>query len=277
MRPRCRASFWVNSNAFNAPKIDYLLEWLGHEFTHQWFPQEVAFRTPPGLYMEEAIAEFGGWHAVGAIAGDAAAERLRRSGFEYDPIYSAAAYFKLVNAGLDRPLQDLRSTADDRNVAYNKGAFVFYMLSQTLGEEGFRKALHAVTARYAFQTIGWDRFLRAIEESSGRDLNWFYDQWFRRTGAPEFDLSWRQDNGRLVGTIVQKPPFYRATLDVEVTGSNGVIITTRVDVSAEGSTEFTLPVTFDVKNVALDPSYKILRWTPDYKATASPAPQSSGR
>lgn len=198
---------WLNSNAFKAPKVDYMLEWLGHEFSHQWFPQQVALRTPPALYMEEAIAEFGGWHVVEVIGGKAEAEQLRRSGFPYDPIYSAAAYFRLVNAGVDRPLSQLQKGLNDRNLAYNKGAFVFYMLAQVIGDDELRAAFHEIARRYAFQNIDWGTFLRTVEESSGSKLGWFYAQWFDRAGAPEFELSWQQRGTHISGKITQAPPF----------------------------------------------------------------------
>ena len=89
----------TNSRAFDAPKIDYLLGWFGHEFSHQWFPHTVSLHIPPGRYMEEALAEYGGLRVVETLMGSAAAERYRRTGFAYDPIYSALAYFKLIGAG----------------------------------------------------------------------------------------------------------------------------------------------------------------------------------
>jgi hypothetical protein len=263
---------WVNSNAFNAPTIGYLLEWLGHEFTHQWFPQDVALRTPPGRYMEESIAEFGGWHAVATMAGAPAAERLRRSGFEYDPIYSAAAYFKVVNEGHDHALATLDNTLDDRNIAYTKGAFVFYMLSQTIGDERLRSAFHTLTRSHAFHEIGWNTFLAAIETSARTDLGWFYDQWFGRPGAPSFELTWRQDGARVVGTITQPAPYYRVTLDVAITGANGQSLTSVVGVEARAQTEFALPAGFLVRDVELDPSYKVLRWTHAYRVGGASTP-----
>jgi Peptidase family M1 domain len=263
---------WVNSNAFNAPKIDYLLEWLGHEFTHQWFPQDVALRSPPGRYIEESIAEFGGWHAVATMAGASAAERLRRSGFEFDPIYSAAAYFKIVNDGHDHALATLDNTLTDRNIAYTKGAFVFYMLSQTIGHERLRSAFHTITRSHAFHEIDWDTFLSAIETSAGTKLGWFYEQWFDRAGAPTFELTWRQDGARVAGTITQPAPYYRATLDVGITGENGQSLSSVVTADARAQTEFALPVGFSVRDVVLDPSYKVLRWTQEYRAGGASAP-----
>ncbi len=55
---------------------------------------------------------------------------MRTTGFEYDPIYSALAYFTVVGAGVDQPLAELRPTIEHRNLAYTKGSLVFDMLSR---------------------------------------------------------------------------------------------------------------------------------------------------
>jgi aminopeptidase N len=84
------------------------------------------------------------------------------------------------------------------------------MLSREIGRERFQRILHNLTRRYAFREITWDELLRAIEVGAGRNLRWFYEQWFERTGAPDFQLTWRREGRRLRGVITQASPFYRA-------------------------------------------------------------------
>ncbi len=266
----------LNSRAFDAPDTKYLLEWLGHELSHQWFPHAVALRTPPGLYMEEALAEYGGLRVVETIAGPAAAKQFRTTGFEYDPIYSALTYFRLVGAGVDRPLDDLQPSLEDRNLAYNKGFLVFDMLSRELGRTEFQRILHDITRRYRFQHITWHEFLDAIERESGRKLDWFFDQWFRRAGAADFQLSWSQEGDTLHGVIAQAEPYYRARLNVDVRGRGGSHMM-RIFETTGPRIEFALPVVFPVQSVILDPDYEVLRWTPEYRAAADSTPSKEGR
>ena len=263
----------LNSRAFDAPDSKYLLEWLGHELGHQWFPHTVALHTPPGLYMEEALAEYGGLRVVETIAGAAAAKQLRMTGFEYDPIYSALAYFKSVGAGVDQPLNDLQPRLEHRNLAYTKGALVFDMLSRELGRSDFQRILHELTQRYRFQSFTWQEFLAAIELGAGRDLAWFYEQWFQRTGAPDFRVSWNQQGDTLRGVITQAEPYYRARLRVSIRDSE-----TEVDhflETTEASVGFAVPVGFRVTSVILDPNFEVLRWTSEYRAAADTARSGS--
>ena len=241
--------------------------WLGHELSHQWFPHAVELRTPPGLYMEEALAEYGGLRVVETIAGPEAARRLRTTGFEYDPIYSALAYFKFVGAGVDHPLADLQPKLEHRNLAYNKGFLVFDMLSREIGRAEFQRILHEITQQHRFQPITWHEFIRATELGAGRNLDWFFEQWFGRSGAPDWQLSWSQQGDTLRGAITQAEPYYRARLKVEVRGSEGRRLVQVVETTGP-RVDFVLPVGFRAQSAILDPEYEVLRWTPQYHAAA---------
>lgn len=259
----------LNGNAFRAPGVDHMLEWLGHELSHQWFPHIVGLRVPPGALLVESLAEYGGWRLVEEMGGEAAAERMRRIGFEYDPIYSAAAYFQIVANGEDSPLTRPAESPNEgaaRNVAYNKGAFVFSMLGRQIGVDRFRAAFHDITARHAHGEISWEAFRRAIEQASGKDLAQFFHQWFDRTGAPDFALSWRQDGGRIEGVVRQCAPCYTASAEIRVEGASGKTFTEIVEIAAAPETDFSLHAGFAARDVVLDPHYKILRWTPEYRA-----------
>ena len=176
----------------------------------------------------------------------------------------------MVGAGVDHPLGDLQRKPGHRDLAYNKGFLVWNMLSRELGRDKFRRILHSLTRRYAFRNVAWSQFLRAIETGAGRDLSWFYEQWFKRTGAPEWQLTWKQHGGRVRGVITQAAPHYRATLEVLAQGAGGQTSVKRVRVSGARA-EFSMPVGFRVQSVTLDPHYLWLRWTPEFHSVAEAA------
>ncbi|HEX5702483.1 MAG TPA: M1 family aminopeptidase [Pyrinomonadaceae bacterium] len=260
---------YINSNAFNvsAARFNVLLEWYGHEYSHEWWPHVVSLKRPGGRFIEEMLAEYGGLRAVETIAGPAAAERFRRIGYEHDPIYSALEYFKLVGKGIDAPIGDLPADEKFRNIAYNKGFLVWDMLSREIGRRKFQSVLGGITRRYAFRRLTLKEFWREIEAGAGRDLGWFYDQWFERTGAPEFQLNWTQAGSRVSGAITQAAPYYRTTLQIEIEGDNGRRLLRNVRVGGARTT-FVVPVGFRARSVTLDPHYHVLRWTPEYRAAA---------
>jgi hypothetical protein len=259
---------YVNSNAFKpSSQINYMLEWYGHEFSHQWWPHTVALKRPRGWATEEMLAEYGGSRVVETIAGPAMAELHRRKGYPPDPIYSALEYFKLVGEGVDYELADLPREIKAHNIGYNKGFLVWSMLSREIGKEKFQRILRQITRRYAFQRVTIRELWRAIELGAGRNLHWFFEQWFERRGAPEFQLDWKQTANKVSGTITQVAPYYRANLQIEIQGAAGQRFIHEVRVNG-GRTRFLLPVKFTVQSVTLDPHYLVLRWTPEYRAAA---------
>ena len=43
-----------------------------------------------------------------------------------------------------------------------------------------------------------------MEQASGKDLSWFFEQWLKRPGIPKLTGTWRYDAGR-----IQVDPFER--------------------------------------------------------------------
>jgi aminopeptidase N len=264
-----RGTVYANHRVFDVPDVSMIYEFLGHEIAHSWFPHTVALTTPPGLYMEEALAEYAGMRVVEKLAGPAAAAELRRTGYAPDPIFSARHYFELVGRGVDHPLGRLERSPDHRQIAYTKGALVWHMLAREVGHERFGRALAGIVRAYAFRGIRWQRFLDEIAARSGRRLDWFYEQWFERTGAPEFRLSWRQEGGAVRGAVTQTAPHYRATLEVVVEEEGGRRRTVRV--RADGAeTPFSVPARARVRSVTLDPDFHVLMRTGQSANHANP-------
>jgi aminopeptidase N len=61
----------------------------------------------------------------------------------------------------------------------------------------------------------------AFEETTGRDLNWFFDQWFLNEGRPKLKVSLKKSSTTVEVTVsqeqdLQKYPLYRLPLEVDV-------------------------------------------------------------
>ena len=266
--------FFTSSLALDVPEFNLALPYFAHELGHEWFPHIVALKRGRGRFTEEALAQYGSLRVVEAMQGATVAEQYRRTGLpNYSVEFSALGYFKMAAAGSDQRLADLQGEPG-RRLAYTKGFLVWDMLSREIGRERFQRILHNLTRRYAFREITWDELLRAIEVGAGRNLRWFYEQWFERTGAPDFQLTWRREGRRLRGVITQASPFYRATLEIEAKSNQGQRLVRVVRVSG-AQTPFSFPVNFQVEAVTLDPHYLVLRWTPEYRNAASAARPSS--
>jgi aminopeptidase N len=75
------------------------------------------------------------------------------------------------------------------------------MLRKELGEPIFWAALKAYAERHGKGSVETRDLVRAIEATSGRNLDKFFAQWIGRAGHPEIEGSWRWDDERRVGTV----------------------------------------------------------------------------
>lgn len=245
------------------------LAFYGHEIGHQWWGNIVTLGGDRGNDMlDEAMAQFGSLHVVETSEGTVAAEEYRRSGYPgYSDTQCGYGYLRTAESGLDHSLADLPEGTNSHELADSKGFLIWYLLSQTVGPQRFSQVLRRITTEYAFRTIRWEEFLAAVQSADDEDLGWFYSQWFERTGAPNWQITWKQDRDGLRGEITQSAPFYRAKLEVEFQGADGESVTHTVDVTGE-STKFSWPTTFRVRAVVLDPHFRVLHWLPGLRSEA---------
>lgn len=147
--------------------------WLGaHEAAHQWWGNGVTNRSWRHFWLNEGIATF---MTVAYLEHRFGAEEYR------DQIGAARTkYAALKEAGLDRSLvfPDWDApTAADRSLVYDKGALVVHELRVQMGEELFWKGLRHYTRTHWGQSVETADFQRAMESSSGLDLQAFFRRW----------------------------------------------------------------------------------------------------
>jgi hypothetical protein len=273
----------ANSTGFDGASVeglvllsDYSLDdrfsvaFFGHELSHQWWGNSITARGVRGNSMlDEGMAQFGALQMVGLLNGSAAAERFRRTG---DPslasIQSGRGYFEIAAAGLDHPLANMPATTFvSHELANSKGAIVLDMLARTVGRDRFALALHDLTGGHAFQDIAWEDFLAAVQRRAGRDMRWFYRQWFDRTGAPDIALKWSNDSSGVTLELEQTTPAYEVRVPVRLTLASGASRTILVEMDRRLERAHLPHVR--ATSAVLDPHYDILRWTADFHSDAT--------
>jgi aminopeptidase N len=115
---------------------------------------------------------------------------------------------------------------------YQKGGLVLSMLRETVGDANFWKAVNIYLTKHKYDTATSAELQQAMEEASGQDLKWFFDQWVYAPGYPKLEISQIYDENahqlKLTIDQVQKedggvPSAYRLPLEISVTTPSGLV------------------------------------------------------
>jgi len=255
------------STSFRRP---FNIAYFAHEIGHQWWGNEIVVSGTEGRYLlSEGLAQAGALDVIEALEGGPAAETFRRIGYPgYSDQQCALGYFTIAEAGADHRLVDLPREAVSHALVNSKGFLALHALSHAMGPDRFRAALHRVTSDFAETDLTWSQFVERLKAQATRDLSAMLEQWFERTGAPEWSTDWQLDGSSARGVLLQTEPAYDLELDVDLIGDNGRRVTRPVPIQGVRSV-LELAAPFPIRRVEVDPRFEILHWTPSLRAEAT--------
>ena len=102
---------------------------------------------------------------------------------------------------------------------YSKAAFVLHMLRHELGDDAFFSGLKAYFTQHSGQAIRTEALRDALEKATGRELNWFFDQWIDRPDCPHLTFEWGEEE--LVITQTQEAEPFRFRLPLRWVDAQG--------------------------------------------------------
>jgi hypothetical protein len=163
---------WFMPEGLHLPEVV-----VEHEFGHQYWYGMVATNEFEDAWMDEGINSYTEVKVLDSIldrntsvlnvAGATFGEReLQRLGYisaaDLDPIAQKAYdYYSYNSYG---------------GITYGKTASVLLTLEGIIGEDTMAKAMHVYFMKYRFTHPTKEDFLKTIEEVSGRDLRWYFNQ-----------------------------------------------------------------------------------------------------
>lgn len=161
---------------------------VSHELFHQWFGDYVTAESWSNLTVNESFATYGEYlwrkHKYGlSYADELAWSDLQRylSYTEYsDPVLVRHHYID-------------KEEMFDR-VSYQKGGAILHYLHQLVGDSAFYKSMQIYLSKNALQSAEATHWRLAVEEATGKDWNWFFDEWYHRAGHPILDINYEYDD-----------------------------------------------------------------------------------
>ena len=161
---------------------------IAHELIHHWFGNLVTTESWMNLAVNEAFANYSEYMWYEYKYGKNKAEEDRY--FDLKRYTSDESHFgKDLIRKYYKDKQDMFDV-----VSYNKGGKgILHMLRKYLGDDAFYTGLSKYLHDNAYGTAEGTHIRLALEEVSGLDLNWFFDQWFYSNGHPQLILAYDYD------------------------------------------------------------------------------------
>jgi aminopeptidase N len=171
---------------------------IAHELFHQWFGDLVTCESWSNLTLNESFANYSEtlWdeYKYGKDAGDAQnytdmAGYLTSQSEKKDLV---RFYYTDKEAMFDA-------------VSYNKGGRILHMLRNYVGDSAFFKSLNLYLTTNKFKSAEAHQLRLAFEEITGKDMNWFWNQWYYGAGHPKLSIDYvYDDNAKQVQVIVKQ-------------------------------------------------------------------------
>ncbi len=213
---------------------------VAHETAHQWFGDLMTCRSWDQAWLNEGFATY--FTALYE-------EHL------YGPDEYAYQMMNNHNAVIGADKRERRPTVYNRYndpvdvfgvYIYSRGASVLHMLRGIVGKDLFFKAIKYYVNKYKFHNVDSHDFQNAVQEATGYNLYWFFDEWLYKGGHPVFDVSYKYDNSNhklnMVVKQVQKvddiTPVYKMPVDILIETKSGKINEKIVVDSLENSYTF---------------------------------------
>jgi aminopeptidase N len=232
---------------------------IAHETAHEWFGDLLTTRSWANSWLNEGFATY-----FEALYREHA---FGKDEFEYEMNNNHA---QVINADHS----ERRPTVYNRyydpveifgTYIYPRGASMLNMLRFFLGDTLFDRGIQYYVHEFKHKNVDTHDFANAINEATGYNVNWFFDEWLYKGGHPVFDVdyAYRPEDHAVVMHVeqVQKvdsvTPVYKTPVDIQIVTA-AAAVTKRVWIDSLSNTfSFTvdskpLMVNFDQGHWLLD-------------------------
>ncbi|MCC7296810.1 MAG: M1 family metallopeptidase [Bacteroidia bacterium] len=174
-------------------------DYISHELFHQWFGDYATTESWSNITLNESFATYGEYlwreHFYGKDNAEQLLDEIRKQ-------------YKTGGAGEGKTLVRHEYENDGElfdYISYQKGACILHMLRNEIGEDAFKAGIKLYLTKRAYQSAEVADLRMAFEEVTGRDLNWFFNQWYYDVDHPEIQYSfWNDVDGNVYLNIFQK-------------------------------------------------------------------------
>ncbi len=191
---------------------------IAHELFHHWFGDLVTAESWSNITVNESFANYSEYLW----------DQFRHGQDEADANAFKEMQGYLMSGSDDKNLvrfyyKDMMDMFDA--VSYNKGGRILNMLRNYVGDSAFFKSLNQYLVKNKFKPAEAQQLRLAFEDVTGKDLNWFWNQWYYGSGQPEIKINYDYNKGNsrvIVDQIQKSDKVFKVptTIDVYSGGEN---------------------------------------------------------
>jgi aminopeptidase N len=117
------------------------------------------------------------------------------------------------------------------NSPYIRASMALRLLESEIGRENLLRAIGIFARENRSSTVTTKDFIDTVNQVAGRDLHWFFDQWFTRAGLPTLKATWTYDSGaKAIRVTIEQDntdskvreaadtSYYRGNIEIEIDG-----------------------------------------------------------
>jgi aminopeptidase N len=224
---------------------------IAHEMAHQWFGDLITMKSWQEIWLNEGFATYS--EALYYEYRDGRTVYQNYMTNISNSIPSTGSVFVRDTSSV--------STIFNSGLVYRKGAWVLHMLRRVVGDAAFSRLLRSYVAdpRYRFGNATTADFKNLAEQISGKELDWFFEQWIYRAGRPELRYAWKSQGAQLTLRMLQTQAGEGFRLPLELAAIAGTDTFRFAFEHNGGCQEYVFATSKPVEGLVIDPGNWVLK------------------
>lgn len=235
---------------------------VAHEVAHQWWGSLITMGNGRNYWFVESLAEYSSALFIENVyTHKKGAERGRKAYLEKVEEWRR----RIIAAGAMASVQDVDKQWSGgtlpgmaRTAAiYAQGPYAFHILRETFGDEKFFAFLKRLAQELQGREIVTRDIQMVMEESFGGTMDWFFDQWIRGVGIPEYSFEYETRLAEDGTTIVQGTIRQRILMGPERAVAEGKTYRGIITITAIGKSKKEYPIRVRIEDEETPFGFKV--------------------
>ena len=226
---------------------------VAHELAHQWFGDNVTCATWKDIWLNESFATYSEYIAAKYLTTASNTATVLTTMHNTAKKIDGSVYF-IDTTNVSRIFSS--------EITYNKGGSAVRVLHYLLGDSLFFRVCKTYQVQFANGNATTNDLRLLVNSLSGKNYDYFFNQWIYGLGYPNYALKWNQIGNQLFINIDQSNlksanNLFQLSLPIVVKTANSDTTIYVLQGDAKNSYQFSLAT--PIISVVLDPENWILK------------------